>query len=119
MLQELERHAPEVLIAARAALADGSSLENGQCRQREPGRRGFAEAPDISVDYALMERSDKVAVVPCSIGWSDIGSWQALRELSAADETATRCAAKACCTTSATATSIRRSAWSAPSACTT
>ncbi|MFM0874846.1 sugar phosphate nucleotidyltransferase, partial [Klebsiella pneumoniae] len=35
VLQELERHAPEVLIAARAALADGSSLENGQCRQRE------------------------------------------------------------------------------------
>lgn len=86
VLQELERHAPEVLIAARAALADGSSLENGQCRQRELAAGAFAEAPDISVDYALMERSDKVAVVPCSIGWSDIGSWQALRELSAADE---------------------------------
>ncbi|RPV98181.1 hypothetical protein IPC785_24605 [Pseudomonas aeruginosa] len=82
VLQELERHAPEVLIAARAALADGSSLENGQCRQRELAAGAFAEAPDISVDYALMERSDKVAVVPCSIGWSDIGSWQALRELS-------------------------------------
>ncbi|EPG5418743.1 mannose-1-phosphate guanylyltransferase/mannose-6-phosphate isomerase, partial [Pseudomonas aeruginosa] len=86
VLQELERHAPEVLIAAHAALADGSSLENGQCRQRELAAGAFAEAPDISVDYALMERSDKVAVVPCSIGWSDIGSWQALRELSAADE---------------------------------
>ncbi|MCO2334695.1 mannose-1-phosphate guanylyltransferase/mannose-6-phosphate isomerase [Pseudomonas aeruginosa] len=86
VLQELERHAPDVLIAARAALADGSSLENGQCRQRELAAGAFAEAPDISVDYALMERSDKVAVVPCSIGWSDIGSWQALRELSAADE---------------------------------
>ncbi|MBF2983205.1 cupin domain-containing protein, partial [Pseudomonas aeruginosa] len=56
------------------------------CRQRELAAGAFAEAPDISVDYALMERSDKVAVVPCSIGWSDIGSWQALRELSAADE---------------------------------
>ena len=40
---------------------------------------------DISIDYALMERSPKVAVVPCDLGWSDIGSWQALRELTAAD----------------------------------
>lgn len=54
VLQELERHAPEVLIAARAALADGSSLENGQCRQRELAAGAFAEAPDISVDYALI-----------------------------------------------------------------
>ena len=119
MLQELERHAPEVLIAARAALADGSSLENGQCRQRELAAGAFAEAPDISVDYALMERSDKVAVVPCSIGWSDIGSWQRCANSARRTRTATRYAAKACCTTSATATSIRRSAWSAPSACTT
>lgn len=42
VLQELERHAPEVLIAARAALADGSSLENGQCRQRELAAGAFA-----------------------------------------------------------------------------
>ncbi|MEA5097878.1 MAG: cupin domain-containing protein, partial [Burkholderiaceae bacterium] len=41
----------------------------------------FRSAPDISIDYALMERSDKVAVVPCNIGWSDIGSWNAVAEL--------------------------------------
>lgn len=41
----------------------------------------FSGVEDISVDYALMERSNKVAVVPSDIGWSDIGSWSAIRDL--------------------------------------
>lgn len=41
----------------------------------------FARTPDISIDYALLERSNKVAVVPSDIGWSDIGSWSAIRDL--------------------------------------
>lgn len=41
----------------------------------------FAKVPDISVDYAVMERSDRVAVVPSDFGWSDIGSWNALKDL--------------------------------------
>lgn len=45
----------------------------------------FALAPDISIDYAVMERADKVAVVPVSFDWSDIGSWSALAELVAPD----------------------------------
>jgi mannose-1-phosphate guanylyltransferase/mannose-6-phosphate isomerase len=81
VLAELERHAPQVLAAARAALANGSSLESRQGRQCELAQDDFAQAPDISIDYALFEPSDKVAVVPCSIGWSDIGSWQAMRDL--------------------------------------
>ena len=50
----------------------------------------FAKVPDISIDFALMERSSKVATVPCDIGWSDIGSWNAMSELSAADEQGNR-----------------------------
>lgn len=46
----------------------------------------FALAPSISIDYALMEKSKKVAVVPCDIGWSDIGSWTVLCGLEEADE---------------------------------
>ena len=38
----------------------------------------MASCPEDSIDYALMEQSDKVAVVPADIGWSDIGSWEAL-----------------------------------------
>ena len=45
----------------------------------------FAEVPDISVDYAIMERSAKVAVVPANFGWSDIGSWNAVSDLVAPD----------------------------------
>jgi mannose-1-phosphate guanylyltransferase len=45
----------------------------------------FAEVPDISVDYAIMERSAKVAVVPANFGWSDIGSWNAVSGLVAPD----------------------------------
>src|SRR5690606_24610029 len=45
----------------------------------------FAAVPDISIDYALMEKSSNVSVVACDIGWSDIGSWTALGGLGASD----------------------------------
>ena len=43
----------------------------------------FSEMPDISIDYAVMEKSNNVAVVSCDIGWSDIGSWAASVDLEA------------------------------------
>lgn len=46
----------------------------------------FKEVDDISIDYAVMEKSSNVAVIPCNIGWSDIGSWNALSQLSNIDE---------------------------------
>ena len=49
----------------------------------------FSEVPDNSIDYALMEpasRENGISVVPCQLGWSDIGSWNALSELVEADE---------------------------------
>ncbi|UQZ91440.1 mannose-1-phosphate guanylyltransferase/mannose-6-phosphate isomerase (plasmid) [Deltaproteobacteria bacterium Smac51] len=45
----------------------------------------FSTVKDISIDYAVMERTDKAAVVPCDIGWSDIGSWTVLCSLNEAD----------------------------------
>ncbi|HRE15221.1 MAG TPA: mannose-1-phosphate guanylyltransferase/mannose-6-phosphate isomerase, partial [Usitatibacteraceae bacterium] len=53
--------------------------------QVELEAKAFAAVPSISVDYALFEKSDRVAVVPCDIGWSDIGAWPAVGELSPAD----------------------------------
>jgi mannose-1-phosphate guanylyltransferase/mannose-6-phosphate isomerase len=50
----------------------------------------FKNVPDDSIDYAVMEKSDQVAVVPCNIGWSDIGSWAALGDLYAADANGNR-----------------------------
>lgn len=46
----------------------------------------FAEVPNISIDYAVMERAANVAVIPADFGWSDIGSWTALSELVAPDQ---------------------------------
>lgn len=53
--------------------------------QHELAGEAFAALPDISIDYALMERSARVAVVPAAFDWSDIGSWGAMSALLDAD----------------------------------
>lgn len=53
-------------------------------------KKTFAEIPAISVDYAVMEKADAISVVPCDIGWSDIGSWDAVSSLIEADEQGNR-----------------------------
>ena len=50
----------------------------------------FGKIPDISVDYAVMERSDRVAVVPATFAWSDVGSWKAVSELTSPDQSGNR-----------------------------
>lgn len=91
LLRELETHAPDVLAAVRHCLSQCRSKEGSNELQMELDATSFALAPDISIDYALMERSQKVAVVPCELGWSDIGSWQAIRELAPADANGNQC----------------------------
>ncbi|KPZ07228.1 Mannose-1-phosphate guanylyltransferase/mannose-6-phosphate isomerase [Pseudomonas tremae] len=91
VLREMRAHAPEVLNAVSACLASSQRKEGDRELQIELDSDSFALAPDISIDYALMERSDKVAVVPCQLGWSDIGSWQAVRELSPVDAQGNYC----------------------------
>lgn len=85
VLAELRAHAPELLEAVERCLARSHPAQGAQGWQCELDGQSFAQVQDISIDYALMERSAKVAVVPCDLGWSDIGSWQALRELVPAD----------------------------------
>jgi mannose-1-phosphate guanylyltransferase/mannose-6-phosphate isomerase len=80
--EELERHAPAIFAAASEALRKGEI----QGRVIRVDEEAFAESPAKSIDYAVMEHSDRVAVVPVSMGWSDIGSWQALVEASDKDE---------------------------------
>jgi mannose-1-phosphate guanylyltransferase/mannose-6-phosphate isomerase len=81
ILEELHRHAPAVLQAVRAAVA-------GQTRDLDFVRLAagaFTTSPSISIDYAVAERTDRAAVVPSDIGWSDVGSWGALWDLGAKD----------------------------------
>ena len=80
--EELQRHAPDILTAASNALAR-ARRENSIIHVDETA---FAAAPAKSIDYAVMEQSDRVSVVPVSMGWSDIGSWQALVDASDKDE---------------------------------
>lgn len=85
LLEELEQHAPEVLVATRKTIEASTPNNKEKSVALHLDADSFAQVPDISIDYALMERSKKVAIVPCSIGWSDIGSWNAMSELTAED----------------------------------
>ncbi|WP_296257060.1 MULTISPECIES: mannose-1-phosphate guanylyltransferase/mannose-6-phosphate isomerase [unclassified Pseudomonas] len=85
LLRELQTHAPDVLSTVRQCLAQCVSKEGSNELQTELDAASFSQVPNISIDYALLEHSQKVAVVPCELGWSDIGSWQAIRELAPAD----------------------------------
>lgn len=75
--EELKAHAPLIADAAQRAVALG---ENQNCHIIAD-QASLEACPNESVDYAVMERSSRLAVVPISPGWSDLGSWDALAEL--------------------------------------
>lgn len=81
MISEMELHCPEILAATRLCLEQSNSAQGKNFQQIELDAQAFEQVADDSIDYAVMEKSGKVAVVPCSIGWSDIGSWNAVGEL--------------------------------------
>jgi mannose-1-phosphate guanylyltransferase/mannose-1-phosphate guanylyltransferase/mannose-6-phosphate isomerase len=81
LLAELERLTPALLAAVRAAVTEATRDLDFVRLAPE----AFTRAPDISIDYAVMEKTAHAAVVPASIGWSDVGSWSALWEVSAQD----------------------------------
>jgi mannose-1-phosphate guanylyltransferase / mannose-6-phosphate isomerase len=82
MLDELRAHAPQVLAAAEAAY-EAAARDLDFLRLDADA---FAKAPQISIDYAVMERTSRAAVLPVSFPWSDIGTWGALWEVSPQDE---------------------------------
>lgn len=87
LLAAMAAACPEVLAAARACW---QATAPGGGAMIEFDRAAFSAQPDISIDYALMERARGVAVVPCDPGWSDIGSWNALGNLVAPDAAGNR-----------------------------
>jgi mannose-1-phosphate guanylyltransferase/mannose-1-phosphate guanylyltransferase/mannose-6-phosphate isomerase len=80
LLAEIATHAPEVLAAARGAVAE-AVRDLGFVRLGP----GFASAPSVSIDTSVMERTQLAAVVPCEPGWSDVGSWSSLWDIAAKD----------------------------------
>lgn len=75
MLAAFEAHAPDIVPAVKAAL-DG---QRGAVKQLDAGK--FQQAPNISIDYAIMEKAQRISLIPADIGWSDVGGFDALREL--------------------------------------
>jgi len=95
ILSEIAQHASDIDVATRACWAATHAASGDNATMSEIPVDAFAQVPDISIDYAVMERSDNVVVVPGDFGWSDIGSWVAVRDLTTPDENENRAAGNA------------------------
>ncbi|MFC4292267.1 mannose-1-phosphate guanylyltransferase/mannose-6-phosphate isomerase [Sphingorhabdus arenilitoris] len=76
-LEALGQFAPAMLSSATAAMEKAKRSGN----QIHADKAAFETCPADSIDYAVMEKAEKVAVIPVSMGWSDVGSWDALYDL--------------------------------------
>jgi mannose-1-phosphate guanylyltransferase len=85
VIDEMRQHCPDILEAVRQCIAASRVLQSEGLVQLELDSTTFARVRDDSLDYALMEKSRRIAVVPCAIGWSDIGSWSAVGDLAKTD----------------------------------
>jgi len=90
-LEELQKHSPEIYEASLAAY--NSAKTEGMIRV---GHEAMTAIPEDSIDYAVMEKSDRVKVVPSDIGWSDLGSFDALYEELAHDESGNAATTQGC-----------------------
>jgi mannose-1-phosphate guanylyltransferase len=80
-LAELKRFRPEILDACEQAMASVSQDMDFVRVDAD----SFAASPAVSIDYAVMEKTSAAAMVPLDAGWSDIGSWSALRDVQESD----------------------------------
>lgn len=81
-LQTMAEFVPEMATSATAAMTAAEKVGN----IIRPHHESFAACPSDSIDYAIMEKANRVAVAPVSMGWSDVGSWDALHELGRKDD---------------------------------
>jgi mannose-1-phosphate guanylyltransferase/mannose-1-phosphate guanylyltransferase/mannose-6-phosphate isomerase len=81
LLDELRRHAPDIHAATLAAMTGAKGSGN----LIRPNAAALEPCRSTSIDYALMEHSDRIAVVPIDLDWSDVGSWASVYDLSAKD----------------------------------
>ena len=81
-LAALARFAPGIIAATEAAM----DRAHRDAHRIFPDADAFAASPDDSIDYAVMEKADRVAVAPVAMGWNDVGSWDALHAISTLDD---------------------------------
>ncbi len=80
-LDEVKRYSPSILRACTDAYERGSN--DGDFYRVD--KQAFMECESISIDYAVMERTDRAAIIPLAAGWSDVGAWSTLWEVSEQD----------------------------------
>jgi len=90
ILAELQRHSPRIHDGAQQCWAATRARKHNDEAALEIDADTFAPLPDVSIDYAVMEKSDRVGMVPAEFAWSDIGSWNAVSELVRPDATGNR-----------------------------
>ena len=81
----MAKHCPDILAASRNSLVNARRLSADDFVQVELPSEHFSRVRKQSIDYALLEKTEGLAVVPCDIGWSDIGSWNAFARLTEPD----------------------------------
>lgn len=86
-LQALQEFRPDILDACKCAFEAGSQ----DLDFIRVDAAAFADCPEDSIDYAVMEKTQDAAVIPLDAGWSDIGSWSALWEIGTKDEQGNVC----------------------------
>jgi mannose-1-phosphate guanylyltransferase/mannose-6-phosphate isomerase len=87
MRDAMREHCPAIYLAAEAAIEAASDSPHAIYADGP----SFAAAPSDSIDYAVLEKHGRVAVAPVSMGWSDLGSWEAVHALARCDETGNAC----------------------------
>lgn len=90
LLKAVNEHCADILLATKACMEQSRKAKGSGFTQIELDAASFAAVRNDSIDYAVMEKSQDVAVIPCDIGWSDIGSWTALGDLSPPDSDGNR-----------------------------
>lgn len=81
LLALAEKVAPELAQAAEKCFAQGQEGREGKTLVKRFAHEAMAPVPSISIDYAVMEKAEEIAAVACSIGWSDVGAWDAVRDI--------------------------------------
>jgi len=81
ILDEIRHHLPAVYQVIQNIIAESQDKKTFQ----QAVEKHFADMPSISIDYGVLEKSSRVSLIACDIGWNDVGSWQAVHEISTKD----------------------------------
>src|SRR5690606_37707385 len=90
LLEELRLHAADILEEAQRWMERSQAHDRAGVLLQEMNQKSFCELPEIAINYAIMGRTERVAMVPARFDWSDIGSWNGLADLILPDEQGNR-----------------------------